>query len=293
VSDSEDQVLWPSNREDLARAYSPSSCVADIQPFLDRYAAESQRVRDSLSFQTHRYGTGPRAELDIFDAGEQQVHAFVHGGYWQQLSKADASFPAEDFVARGVTYIAVGYDLCPQVRLRDVVNAVRAALRWIVSRFPHASITLSGSSAGAHLAACVAEPGEIDRLVLLSGIYDLRPLVETYVNDLVGLDAAEAANLSPLLSPPPGVRTRVVWGENETDAFKLQSRRYAAHVGGTTHEVAARNHFDIVHDLFDISETAATGERLRGTGTKSSREHAPSGSNQTASRSRAPVSDDG
>jgi arylformamidase len=144
--------------------------------------------------------------------------------------------------------------------LRDIVDAVRAALRWIVGRFPNASITLSGSSAGAHLAACAADPDQIDRLVLLSGIYDLRPLVETYVNDLVGLDLTEAAHLSPLFCPAPGVRTSVVWGENETDAFKLQSLRYTAHVGGAGREIAARNHFDIVHDLFALSESSSIGD---------------------------------
>ncbi|NNE96373.1 MAG: alpha/beta hydrolase [Acidimicrobiales bacterium] len=231
------------------REYSPSSKVDDIEPFLERYAAESARVRETVAFKTHRYGPGPRAELDLFRAEDRCVHAFIHGGYWQQLSKGDASFPAEGFVAAGITYAAVGYDLCPEVTLRDIVGQVGAAISYLRSEYPDADLTVSGSSAGAHLAATASRSELVDRLVLLSGIYDLRPLVPTYVNDLVGLDDTAAAELSPLLLPPPGIPTRVVWGENETEAFKRQSTLYAVHVDASTVQIPGRNHFDIVHDL--------------------------------------------
>ncbi|MBT8240717.1 MAG: alpha/beta hydrolase fold domain-containing protein [Acidimicrobiia bacterium] len=250
-------MLSPMDRAEREIAYSPSSCVADIEPFLDRYAAESSRVRDTISFQTHHYGSGPRAELDVFPAGPDRVHAFIHGGYWQQLSKDDSSFPAEPFTQAGITYVAVGYDLCPQVSLFEIEAEIVAALQWVQTEFPGASVTLSGSSAGAHLAAFAARTVPVDRLVLLSGIYDLRPLVETYVNDEVGLTHAEAEELSPLLWSPPQVPAEVVWGENETNAFKRQSSLYAEHLGVTPHEIAGRNHFDLVHDLYGISEASS------------------------------------
>jgi len=255
VSGSEDPILYPAGQAERNVAYSPSSCVADIQPYLDRYASESARVRSEARFETHRYASEPRAELDVFPAGDQQVHVFIHGGYWQQLSKDDASFPAEHFTTRGITYVAVGYDLCPQVSLFEIEAEILAALRWVRSEFGDASLTVSGSSAGAHMAAFAARTVSVDRLVLLSGIYDLRPLVDTYVNDAVGLSLPEAEELSPLLWSPPQVPAVVVWGENETEAFKRQSILYAQHLGVTPREIAGRNHFDIVHDLFQISET--------------------------------------
>ena len=256
MSGSDDPVLFPVDRAEREIAYSPSSCVDDIQPFLDRYASESVRVRNSLPFETHRYGAGPRAELDVFPAGKARVHVFIHGGYWQQLSKDDSSFPAERFTHSGITYVAVGYDLCPQVSLFEIEAEILAALRWVKSEFLNAFITVSGSSAGAHLAAFAARTVPVDRLVLLSGIYDLRPLVETYVNEVVGLSLSEAEELSPLLWSPPQVPAVVAYGENETDAFKLQSTLYAHHLGVTPTEAAGRNHFDLVHDLFDIAEVS-------------------------------------
>ncbi|MFW2381604.1 MAG: alpha/beta hydrolase [Acidimicrobiales bacterium] len=254
MSGSEDPILSPADQAERAVAYSPSSCVADIQPYLDRYMSESSRVRSVVRFETHRYGAGPRAELDVFGAGKARVHVFIHGGYWQQLSKDDASFPAEPFTQAGITYIAVGYDLCPQVSLFEIEAEILEALRWVKSEFSDAFITVSGSSAGAHLAAFAARTVPVDRLVLLSGIYDLRPLVETYVNDVVGLSLSEAEELSPLLWSPPQVPAVVVFGENETDAFKRQSTLYADHLGIPPREIAGRNHFDILHDLFDIAE---------------------------------------
>jgi arylformamidase len=143
------------------------------------------------------------------------------------------------------------------VSLFEIEAEIVAALRWVQAEYPDARVTLSGSSAGAHLAAFAARTVPVERLVLLSGIYDLRPLVETYVNDAVGLAPSEAAELSPLLWSPPQVSAAVVWGENETEAFKRQSTLYAAHLGVAPREIPGRNHFDIVHDLFDISETVS------------------------------------
>jgi len=109
--------------------------------------------------------------------------------------------------------------------------------------------------------------------VLLSGVYDLQPLVGTYINDKLGLDAPAALRLSPLFQPVTAqVPAVVCWGENETDAFKRQSRDYAARIGAngrpaSVYEVAGRNHFDIVFDLCDPATRLGrdTFQLLRGT----------------------------
>ena len=93
--------------------------------------------------------------------------------------------------------------------------------------------------------------------VLVSGIYDLEPLIGTSINEALGLDPATAARNSPLRRPLKGFPPSLVcWGENETDQFKRQSRAFAQALRRAGTECAAfecpgRNHFDVILDLAD------------------------------------------
>lgn len=263
------------DRAELEREYSPSSCVADVDALLAAYRETSARVRAEFPPVTHAYGPSPDQRLDLFSAGlGTPAHVFVHGGYWQELGKDDASFPAAGFVPAGISYVAVGYGLAPDRSLDEIVAQVRDALAWLHANAiglgldPDRTV-LSGSSAGAHLAAMAAltdwpahrHPAPLIRgLVLLSGVYDLAPLVDTYVNEAVGLDQAAAERNSPLALVRPGAAvptpTVIAWGEHETGAFRCQSARFADAWERAGHpvtrlEAAGRNHFDIVHDLAD------------------------------------------
>jgi arylformamidase len=263
-----------ADRTELEIAYSPSSCVDDVDALIAAYGTLSAAARAAHPPVSHAYGALPCERLDLFSAGPgTPLHVFVHGGYWQELGKDDSSFPATGLLAAGVSFAAIDYGLAPHYTLEQIVEQVRAALAWIMRNaavldVDVSRLVLSGSSAGAHLAAmaaltdwpargCPAEP--IGGLVLLSGVYDLRPLVQTYINDAVGMTAQDAVRNSPLLQlPEHGVSTPAVvaWGEHETAAFKQQSARFAdawAAAGGpvTRLEATGRNHFDIVPDLAD------------------------------------------
>ncbi len=143
---------------------------------------------------------------------DHRIHLFFHGGYWQELDKSDASFPALEFHARGITYVAAGYGLAPGNSLMRIIEQARAAARWVRSNLCEADgsaqLVVSGSSAGAHLAAWVALTEDVDAAVLLSGVYDLRPLVGTYINEALDLDERSAAELSPLLHIDQGRPSR-------------------------------------------------------------------------------------
>ena len=257
---------------ELEREYSPSSMVEDLDGLIAKYRIESAAARSVVAPTTYSYGHGPAQTLDVFSAGAGcPVHVFIHGGYWQDFSKDDSSFPGPGFVTAGITYIAVNYGLAPRYSLDEIVEQVRSAIVWIFRNqdqlgFGVGRLVVSGSSAGAHLAAMVAltdwrprgVPGVlIGGLVLLSGVYDLEPLISTYINDALGLDSAAARRNSPLryvveLNHP--VTAVVAWGEHETATFKSQSRAFALawrRAGNPVVELEAsgRNHFDIVHDL--------------------------------------------
>lgn len=273
----EDFPRWQDmSAQARAQAYSPSTMVGgDLTPFLAAYEEHSAQAYGALEVQTLSYGQAPEQTLDLSvpqAAGDLPLHVFIHGGYWQALSKRDGFFPAAGTCAQGIAFAALDYTLAPAATLEQIVEEVTAALRHLRAKaaslgLDPTRIVVSGSSAGAHLAAMACarlQPTERPAgLILLSGIYDLRPLVGTYVNDPLKLDLAEAERFSPGLGDVRQFpRTLIAWGENETEEFKRQSRWFAAVLGraGTvvsSLEVPARNHFDLPFDLANDSALGA------------------------------------
>jgi arylformamidase len=106
---------------------------------------------------------------------------------------------------------------------------------------------------------CAREYAIASRLsgvVLLSGIYDLRPLVVTDTNKPLHLTHESAAAISPqLLAPTRGLsRALCAVGESESSEFIRQNAEYADHLrlSGTKTEtmvVPNRDHFDLPYDL--------------------------------------------
>src|SRR5436309_2769043 len=72
------------------------------------------------------------------------------------------------------------------------------------------------------------DPQGLEHLLLLSGIYDLDPILLTSINDLLGLDAKRAHALSPMFLVPtvrPGVTVAVA--ERDTNEFRRQGKDFA------------------------------------------------------------------
>lgn len=265
------------DQRELDLQYSPSSRVADIGVYLTEYAARSARARERLDARLGvRYGPRPGQRLDLFPAGGDGTPTlvFVHGGYWQELSRHESSFLALDLVPRGVSVVALGYGLAPAHPLPDIVAMVADGIRWVCAHAP-GPVYLAGMSAGAHLVMmALLEAGwhrggvEPSGAILLSGVYDLEPLRGTYVNRALGLDPATARACSPIHGVRAGLAPLVVArGENETDEFARQQAAFVAAVraaGGRVTDlvVPSRNHFDLVFDLGD-PETALGGHLVR------------------------------
>jgi arylformamidase len=259
----------------LDREYSPSSCVPDLKPYLAGYAARSAGARARHAVRRLRYGPGAADTVDVFPApgaaSAAPLHVFVHGGNWQALTVDDSSFAAPGFLARGVAFAAVGYELAPGATLDEIVAAVRRCLRWLRDHAGElgadpARLQVSGHSAGAHLvaAALAADEelaGAVAGVVLLSGMYDLEPVRRSYVNDALRLDADAARRTSPLLCLPsrlpPVVLAR---GGNETRGYAMQHDAMLAALRGRAGVADVvdvvdprRNHFDLPYDLPDAA----------------------------------------
>ncbi len=261
--------------EELEREYSPSSRLpdGDYRPFVAEYvrasAAAWQEVTlsDSAIITTLPYGESTSQTIDLAVPADTvtpvPLLVFIHGGYWQELSSNDSRFPAMDCIARGWAFAAVDYTLAPLATLPEIIEEVRVAIRTLHAKANElgvdvSQIFVSGSSAGAHLAAAT-NSDELDPpirgLILVSGVYELEPLITTSINDAVGIDATIAADHSPLRADlanfPP---TLIAWGGNETSEFKAQSTSFAtalesAGVQVSSLQVDGRNHFDVILDL--------------------------------------------
>ena len=263
---------WPLTR--IEREYSPSTCVPAIEPFLEQWVIRSRNAEHLPCRKDLLWGKDPDETLDFFPAASRgaPLLVFIHGGYWQEHSKNESLFAAPDSVANGIAFAAINYTLAPKAGVEKIVDQCRRAVAWLYERadqlgFDRARIFVSGNSAGAHLAAMMLSRGwqktlglaedAIAGAVLLSGIYDLEPLVGTYIDAPLHLTRSSAIGLSPIYLPlGQAVPLIVAWGENETNEFKRQSRNYASRLEAagfpvSCFEIPGVNHFNIVFDLAD------------------------------------------
>jgi arylformamidase len=264
------------DQAELERQLNARATVPDFAPFLTRYASESAHMRARLTCRLSvSYGASEPERLDIFPAATSRpapIFVFFHGGYWRLLDSADSCFMAECFTQAGACVVAVNYALAPLVTLAEIVRQCRAAVAWLHAHAREfggdpARIHVGGSSAGGHLAAMMLAPGwEADfgvpnNLVagatLLSGLYDLEPILLGHPNEWLKLGSADVAVLSPLLHVPERAVPLVVsYAPSETDEFKRQSEAYmaAAMARGCPIRfvpMPGTNHFDIVFGLAD------------------------------------------
>ncbi|MCX7356765.1 MAG: alpha/beta hydrolase [Alphaproteobacteria bacterium] len=252
---------------DLEKEYNNRAAVPEHPAIIARWAAESKAYRNINPPRVIEYGEGERNTFDLFDAGPGPAVMFIHGGYWQALDKSFFSHLAKGLNEFGVTVAIPSYDLCPNVRIGDIVEQMRAASR-IVHRAVDAEVIVAGHSAGGHLSACLlATEAHIPSAYAISGLFELAPLIATSLNEKLGLDEAEAASLSPLLWPAPeGKCLDAIVGGNESSEYHRQSAAIVTawgedDVNTRYEEVDGANHFTVIDPLSDPN--SAMCERLK------------------------------
>ena len=267
----------------LAKQYNNRELVPEHPQFFARWSEGSARARSSLKAHLDiRYGDKPGESLDLFPAknGDGRCLMFIHGGYWRSLDKKDFSFLAPSWVDAGVTLAVVNYDLCPGVAMDEIVRQMLRASRWLWLNAEQYGIDrdrlyVSGHSAGGHLTAmlmCALWPQLDARLpknlwkggLAISGIYDLRPLVEVdFLQQDLRLDPALALRLSPAFLPTSTrapVMTSV--GGDESPEFLRQNallgERWKSTFAGDI-PMPGTNHFSVVDGLAEPSSALFKG----------------------------------
>jgi arylformamidase len=265
---------------DYEAEYNNRARVPEHPEIFARWSVAARKFRDEMAAQGRAevglpYGKTPRQTIDLFraDGGAGKLAVFVHGGYWRSLEPQIFSHVARGLLAHGVTVAVVGYDLCPQVKVADIVGEIREACRQLWRRFGQRMLVY-GHSAGGHLAACMLAtdwkvfdmPADaVPAACAISGLFDLTPLIGISMNEDLRLDFLEARRVSPLFWPAPHGRTLdVIVGAEESSEFLRQSREIAegwATAGvSTRYEEPPANHFTVLDPLADPD--SATIKRL-------------------------------
>lgn len=206
------------------------------------------------------YGHGTREVVDVFlpDGIPKGVFVFVHGGYWRMFDGSMWSHFAQGALDQGWVVALPTYDLCPRVRIADITRQVAQAISVIAHGYD-GPIRLAGHSAGGHLVSRMLAPdvlptdvlARVETSVPISPVADLRPLMNTRMNDDFKLDDASAAAESPVLQPKPPVPATVWVGGDERPVF-LDQAQWLADAWGCGHVVDPnRHHFDVIDGLLD------------------------------------------
>lgn len=246
---------WPDPDRDYANgAFIPGA--ADYPP---RWAAKAAAFRAAQGARARldlAYGAGSRQRLDLFlpDGPPKGVVVFVHGGYWHLFSKDEWSHLAAGPLARGFAVAIPGYTLAPAARIAAMTGEVAAACQYVAGLVP-GPMVVTGHSAGGHLAArmgCADIAAPVARVVPISPLTELGPLLATTMNAALGMDAAEVAAESPArLALRPGTTAHVWVGADERPVFLWQARVLSEEWSCPWTAFPDQHHFNVIDGLED------------------------------------------
>jgi arylformamidase len=260
---------------DWEAEYNNRARVPEHPQIFERWLHEAAAYRAETLRHTRaeiglKYGASPRQTVDLFNPQRGNggpLAMFIHGGYWRSLDPSMFSQMARGMNAHGVTVAVIGYDLCPQVSIAEIIRQTQAACLFVWNRFRR-RIMVSGHSAGAHLAACMvatdwrslADDAPIDLVpagYALSGVFDLTVLLHLANNADFKLDETQARRVSPLFwQVERGRVLDAVVGGDESSEFLRQSKIVAdswrAKGAETRYDaIPGMNHFTVCDAMSD------------------------------------------
>ncbi|MDJ0629288.1 MAG: alpha/beta hydrolase [Rhodobacter sp.] len=249
---------------DLTDAYENAAYIPGADAYPEMWAAKAAAFREDLRDRARcdlTYGPLERNRYDMFlpEGAPAGLVMFIHGGYWRRFDKSLWSHLAAGPLAWGFAVAMPSYTLAPQAQISSITSEIATVLAAVAAEVP-GPVVVTGHSAGGHLSArmrCrdVGLPGNvarrIRRVVPISPVSDLRPLLQTAINDDLRLDAAEAEAESPVSKTDLWPAETVVWvGADERPAFLDQARWLAEAWPESDLRIApGRHHFDVIEEL--------------------------------------------
>jgi arylformamidase len=238
-------VFLDYDQEALDKTYDQSFWAPQMAQLEAGDGITSAVVRKETPPLTKQYGPTNADLVDVFAPANGRaapVLVFIHGGAWTRNTRDDASYPAPTFMRRGAAYLAPDFGSLKTARLPQMVESCRAAVTWTVRNAESFGgdpdrVFLAGHSSGAHLAACVLTtdwsarglaPNAIKGGFLMSGMYDLYPVLLSSRSSFLHVTSEEMVEFSPIrhldhITCP----IAIVSADEDSPEFKRQSHVFA------------------------------------------------------------------
>ncbi len=247
----------------ISYALSPLRTFNALVP----WDADSRKAADGIA-----YGAGERRALDIYvpltqSDAPRPVIVFFYGGSWNSGTRHGYDFAGRALAAQGFVVVVPDYRLVPEVRFPGFVEDGAAAVRWVRANIAQHGgdgerIVLAGHSAGAYIAAMLANDGRwlgddhaaIAGMAGLAGPYDFVPF-DTDSSIAAFGQWPDPADTQPVTfadaAAPPAL---LLTGAEDTtikprNAEALAARLSAAGVDAQLVQYAGVDHIDIVTAL--------------------------------------------
>lgn len=255
--------FWASaSQAERDRAYNNADAVADSAALMAARDAQGEAFRAAHPAHLDlAYGEGEREAWDLFPGRDDPAApclVFIHGGYWQRNRRENFAHLAEGALAMGWSVACNGYTLAPAASLTQITWQVHRALDWLSRHGAEHGIggplLAAGWSAGGHLAALALEHPAVTAGLAISGIFELAPIRDTYLDTALRLTEAEIADLSPMRRPVVHKPLAIAYGTAELPELVRQSRdfharRSAAHGSGPLVPVPGADHYSVLEAL--------------------------------------------
>jgi arylformamidase len=273
-------VFLRYTQQQLDKAYDQSAWAPQMAALETEDGVLSTDTRKLRPPRTDRYGLSDEQLIDIFTPAKTRgapILVFIHGGAWTRNSRQDVSYPAMILVESGAVYLAPDFGSLKTARLPELVESCRLVVGWAVRNARSFGgdpdrLFLAGHSAGAHLAACVLitnwgarglSTEVVKGALLLSGMYDLHPVLLSSRSSYLKITCEEEAAFSPMrhlhrIACP----VAVVSSDQDSPEFKRQSAVFADALEGMGRlasrvELFNTNHFQEIKQLAYAGSTVS------------------------------------
>lgn len=231
--------------------YANSAHIPEGDSFYARWDAAAAAFRAA---QGSNWGN-TNDELYHPERKSRGTVVFVHGGYWMAGLPSMFSHVAAGAVANGYACALPAYTLAPDASITDITRQIADKISER-ARAADGPLYLVGHSAGAHLVARMAcadmvadWSDRVARVLAISPISDLAPLMQTRMNETLKIDAAEARAQSLIHHKRQDIPVTVWVGADERPAF-LDQARWLVDAWGCEHVIQPnRHHFNVIKGL--------------------------------------------